>query len=121
MAHIFIIDDSPTEVRVLTGFLEKAGHRVSSAPSAEEGIDQVRRARPDLVIMDIIMPGMNGFQATRQLSRDAATSAIPVVMVTTKAMETDRIWALRQGAKAFMTKPVAEKELLGQIDGLLSA
>ncbi|HOV56944.1 MAG TPA: response regulator [Rhodanobacteraceae bacterium] len=119
MAHVLIIDDSPTDIRVLTTLLEKAGHRVSSAPNAEEGIPMVQREHPDLVIMDVIMPGMNGFQATRQLSRDAATSAIPILIVTTKSMETDRVWGLRQGAKDFLTKPVSEKDLLARINSLL--
>ena len=120
MAHILIIDDSPTDVRVFTTLLEKNGHRVSSAASAEEGIAAAKRERPDLVIMDVIMPGMNGFQATRTLSRDADTSAIPILIVTTKSMETDRVWGLRQGAKDFMVKPVAESELLGRIQKLLT-
>ena len=120
MAHILIIDDSPTDVRVFTTLLEKNGHKVSSAGSAEEGIAAAKRERPDLVIMDVIMPGMNGFQATRTLSRDADTSAIPILIVTTKSMETDRVWGLRQGAKDFLVKPVAEQELLGRINNLLS-
>jgi twitching motility two-component system response regulator PilH len=120
MAHILIIDDSPTDVRVFTTLLEKNGHQVSSAASAEEGIAAAKRERPDLVIMDVIMPGMNGFQATRTLSRDADTSAIPILIVTTKSMETDRVWGLRQGAKDFMVKPVAESELLGRIQKLLA-
>jgi twitching motility two-component system response regulator PilH len=120
MAHILIIDDSPTDVRVFTTLLEKNGHRVSSAGSAEEGIALAKRERPDLVIMDVIMPGMNGFQATRTLSREAETSAIPVLIVTTKSMETDRVWGLRQGAKDFLVKPVAEQELLARIQNLLA-
>ncbi len=119
MAHIFIIDDSPTDVRVFTTLLEKAGHRVSSAASAEEGIVAVKREIPDLVIMDVIMPGMNGFQATRDLSRDAGTGHIPILIVTTKTMETDRVWGLRQGARDFLTKPVDAKSLLSRIDNLL--
>ena len=120
MAHILIIDDSPTDVRVFTTLLEKSGHRVSSAASAEAGIALAKRERPDLVIMDVIMPGMNGFQATRTLSREAETSEIPILIVTTKSMETDRVWGLRQGAKDFMVKPVAEQDLLGRITKLLS-
>jgi len=121
MAHVLIIDDSPTDVRVFTTLLEKAGYRVSSAATAEDGIARVKRDRPDLVIMDVIMPGMNGFQATRQLSRDGDTSSIPILIVTTKSMETDRVWGLRQGAKEFMTKPVSEKDLLARIQSLLSS
>ena len=120
MAHILIIDDSPTDVRVFTTLLEKSGHRVSSAASAEAGIALAKRERPDLVIMDVIMPGMNGFQATRTLSRETETSEIPILIVTTKSMETDRVWGLRQGAKDFMVKPVAEQDLLARINKLLS-
>ena len=120
MAHILIIDDSPTDVRVFTTLLERAGHRVSSAGSAEQGIEMARRLRPDLVIMDVIMPGMNGFQATRALTRDPATQDVPVLIITTKSMETDRVWGLRQGARDFLTKPVGEKELLARIQNLLA-
>jgi twitching motility two-component system response regulator PilH len=119
VANILIIDDSPTDVRVFTTLLERAGHVVQSVGNAEEGIERVRAEQPDLVIMDVIMPGMNGFQATRTLSRDPATAGVPIVMISTKSMETDRVWGLRQGAKAFITKPVNEKELLACINDLL--
>lgn len=119
MAHIFIIDDSPTDVHVLVTLLERAGHEVSSVSNAEEGIERVRADQPDLIIMDVVMPGMNGFQATRTLSRDEGTKHVPIVMITTKSMETDRVWGMRQGAKAFITKPVNEKELLACINELL--
>ena len=119
MAKILIIDDSPTDVRVFTTLLEKAGYQVAAVNTAEEGIERVRVDLPDLVIMDVIMPGMNGFQATRTLTRDPATANVPIVMITTKSMETDRVWGLRQGARAFITKPVTEKELLACINDLL--
>jgi twitching motility two-component system response regulator PilH len=119
VANILIIDDSPTDVRVFTTLLERAGHRVDACSNAEDGIERVRVAHPDLVIMDVIMPGMNGFQATRTLTRDPETAAVPVVIITTKSMETDRVWGLRQGAKAFITKPVNERELLDCINQLL--
>ncbi len=119
MANILIIDDSPTDVRVFTTLLERAGHKVDSVNNAEEGIERVRAELPALVIMDVIMPGMNGFQATRTLTRDPVTKDVPIVMITTKSMETDRVWGLRQGARAFITKPVNEKELLACINDLL--
>ena len=119
MATILIIDDSPTDVRVFTTLLERAGHQVVAVSTAEEGIERVRADMPDLVIMDVIMPGMNGFQATRTLTRDPKTQSVPIVMITTESMETDRVWGLRQGAKAFITKPVNEKELLACINELL--
>ncbi len=121
MANILIIDDSPTDIRVFTTLLERAGHQIGAVSTAEEGIERVRSELPDLIIMDVIMPGMNGFQATRTLSRDPATAVEPIVMITTKSMETDRIWGLRQGARAFITKPVNEKELLSCINDLLSS
>jgi twitching motility two-component system response regulator PilH len=120
MPHILIIDDSPTEVEVFTRLLEKGGFRVSHANNAEDGIARVKRDRPDLVIMDVIMPGMNGFQATRTLSRDSETSNIPILILTTKSMESDRVWGLRQGAKDFLTKPVDSRDLISRINGLLN-
>ena len=119
MATILIIDDSPTDVRVFTTLLERAGYTVIAVSTAEDGIERVRAELPDLVIMDVIMPGMNGFQATRILTRDPVTAGVPIVMITTKSMETDRVWGLRQGARAFITKPVNEKELLASIKELL--
>lgn len=119
MATILIIDDSPTDVRVLTTLLERAGHQVAAVNSAEEGIECARNDLPQLIIMDVIMPGMNGFQATRTLTRDPQTQHVPIVMITTKSMETDRVWGMRQGARAFITKPVNEKELLACIHDLL--
>jgi twitching motility two-component system response regulator PilH len=119
VATILIIDDSPTDVRVFTTLLERAGHQVAAVSTAEEGIERVRADLPGLVIMDVIMPGMNGFQATRTLTRDPKTQDVPIVMITTKSMETDRVWGLRQGARAFITKPVNEKELLACINELL--
>jgi len=121
VANILIIDDSPTDVRVFTTLLERAGHQVAAVSTAEEGIERVRAEQPDLVIMDVIMPGMNGFQATRTLTRDPKTQHVPVVMITTKSMETDRVWGMRQGARAFITKPVNEKDLLACINDLLSS
>ncbi|MBN8736918.1 MAG: response regulator [Xanthomonadales bacterium] len=115
MAHILIIDDSPTDVKIFSGALERAGHKVTAVGTAEAGIAAAQKDRPDLVLMDVIMPGMNGFQATRSLTKDPQTSAIPVVIVTTKNMETDRMWGLRQGAKDVLVKPVSEKDLVANV------
>lgn len=119
MTRILIVDDSPTEVYVLKSMLEKHGYAISSAASGEEGLNKIREELPDLVLMDVVMPGVNGFQATRQLSRDPDTATIPVIIVTTKDQATDRIWGLRQGAKEYITKPVSESELVEKIHSVL--
>lgn len=121
MARILIVDDSPTDTRVLSTLLERGGHTVITSPNAEEGVARARSERPDLILMDVIMPGMNGFQATRTLSKDPETSAIPVIIVSTKNMETDRVWGLRQGAKDFVSKPPVERDLLARIQKLLGS
>ena len=115
MAKVLIVDDSPTETRKLTSLLEKNGHKVITAESGEAGVKKAKAELPSLVLMDIVMPGLNGFQATRQLSKAPETSAIPVIIVTTKNQETDRVWGMRQGAKAYLTKPIDETELLSAI------
>lgn len=120
MAHILIVDDSPTEVMMLSDIMRKGGHRVSTASTAAEGITLARDERPDLILMDIVMPEMNGFQATRSLSRDPLTAEIPVIIVTSKTMETDRAWGMRQGARDFVVKPVRERDLLERIGTVLA-
>jgi twitching motility two-component system response regulator PilH len=119
MARILIIDDSPTDTRVFSAVLERNGFSVLTAGTAEEGVEAARRELPDLVLMDVILPGMNGFQATRALSRDAATQHIPIIIVSTKNMETDRVWGIRQGAKDYLVKPPSERELINRINALL--
>ncbi len=120
MARVLIVDDSPTEIHVLKTMLEKNGFEIVSATSGEEGIEAAKAQKPDVILMDVVMPGLNGFQATRQLTRDPATSAIPVIIVTTKDQETDRVWGLRQGAKDYVTKPAQESDLVGKIKAVLA-
>jgi twitching motility two-component system response regulator PilH len=119
MAQILIVDDSPTEVHVLSTLLEKLGHTVSTADNGETGIAKAKAEKPDLILMDVVMPGMNGFQATRQLTKDAETAGIPIIIITTKDQETDRVWGLRQGAKDYLTKPVEESVLLDKVNSLI--
>ncbi len=119
MARILVVDDSPTETRAFVGILSGQGHEVLTAATGTDGLELARTQSPDLVLMDVVMPGVNGFQATRQLSRDEATRDIPVVVVSTKDQQADRIWAERQGARAYLTKPVAERDLLDVIERLL--
>lgn len=112
MARVLIIDDSPTETYKLTSMLEKSGHTVITAENGEAGVAMALKERPDLVLMDVVMPGLNGFQATRQLSKLPETANIPVIMVTTKGQQTDRVWGMRQGAKAYLSKPVTPDMLM---------
>ena len=119
MARILLIEDSPTDTAVLTRLLEKHGPKVLASGSAEDGIEVCKRELPDLVLMDVVLPGMNGFQATRALSREPTTKSIPVLIVSTKGMETDRAWGLRQGAKDYIVKPPSEDALIARIDQLL--
>lgn len=121
MTTVLIVDDSPTELHVLRTMLEKNGFDVSSANSGEEGIQKARSEKPDMILMDIVMPGMNGFQAAREITSNPETSSIPVIIVTTKDQETDRIWGLRQGAKDYITKPAIEKELVSKINNILAS
>ena len=120
MANVLIVDDSPTEVHVLTTILERNGFTVSVASSGEEGVEKAKEIIPDLVLMDVVMPGMNGFQATRQISKNESTAHVPVIIVTTKDQETDRVWGLRQGAKEYVTKPVEETELMAKIKSAMA-
>ncbi len=120
MARILIVDDSPTEVHVLRTMLEKHNYEVDSVDNAEAGIARAKESMPDIILMDVVMPGMNGFQATRAINRDPATQAIPVIIVTTKDQETDRVWGLRQGAKDYLTKPVSEDDLMQKINKALT-
>jgi len=112
MATVLIVDDSPTEMLQLVGLLEKNGYTVLAAESGERGVTIAKSEQPDAILMDIVLPGLNGFQATRQLNKARETEHIPVVMVTTKDQETDKVWGMRQGAKAYLTKPVSEKSLI---------
>lgn len=119
MARVLIVDDSPTETHKMSRILDKHGHEVITAESGEEGVEKAIATMPDVVLMDIVMPGLNGFQATRQLSKNAATSNIPVIIVTTKDQETDRLWGARQGAKGYLTKPVQDSTLMDAITEVL--
>ena len=121
MAKILIVDDSPTEVHVIQTILQKNGHEVVVAVTGEEGVVTAKEEMPDLVLMDVVMPGINGFQATRQLSKQTETANIPVIIVTTKDQETDKVWAMRQGAKDYMVKPVKEKTLIEHVNMALSS
>ena len=122
MARVLIVDDSPTEMYKLSCMLVKHGHQVLEAKNGADGVALASLKKPDVVLMDIVMPGLNGFQATRQLSKhtDPSISSIPIIIITTKDQETDKIWGARQGAKDYLTKPVDEETLIATLNKVLA-
>ncbi len=112
MATILIVDDSPTERKTMEDILSKEGHTIIQATNGEDGVIMAKDTKPDMILMDVVMPGINGFQATRQLTKHDVTGHIPVVIVTTKDQETDKLWGKRQGASNYLTKPIDRKLLL---------
>lgn len=121
MSVVLIIEDSPTDAHVYQKALEASGHRVLHAPNADVGVPMADMENPDVILMDIVMPGMNGFQATRQLHKQPSTRHIPIIMLSTKSQETDRIWALRQGATDYLVKPVPKPVLLDAVKAAVVA
>jgi twitching motility two-component system response regulator PilH len=115
---ILIVDDSPTERYFLSDILIKNGFSVSTAENGEEALLKIKADKPQLILMDIVMPGQNGFQVTRAITRDPETQDVPVIICTSKGQETDRIWGLRQGARDYIVKPVDPQELLAKIAAL---
>jgi twitching motility two-component system response regulator PilH len=115
MKKILLVDDSPTERHAIGEILAQGGYQVITADSGELGVEKARTEAPDLVVMDVVMPGMNGFQACKAITTGDETRHIPVILCTTKNQETDKIWGARQGAIDYVTKPVDAGELLGKI------
>ena len=120
MARILIVDDSPSQLLGIKRIVEKLGHQILTATDGAAGVEAAKAELPDLVLMDVVMPNLNGFQATRTLARDASTRHIPVILVTTKDQDTDRMWGMRQGAKAYITKPFSEDELSEVLERVFS-
>lgn len=121
MARILVVDDSATQMFTLKKILEKHGHEVITATDGAAGVETAKAELPELILMDVVMPKLNGFQATRQLTKNASTSHIPIILVTTKDQETDKIWGERIGAKRYVTKPVDEAFLIQNINELLES
>jgi twitching motility two-component system response regulator PilH len=120
MARILIVDDSPSQLLGIQRIVEKLGHETLTATDGAAGVEAAKAGMPDLVLMDVVMPNLNGFQATRTLKREATTKHIPVVLVTTKDQDTDRLWGMRQGAMAYITKPFSEDDLSEVIERVFS-
>lgn len=121
MARILVVDDSPTEAHQLVQALSRHGHQVLTANSGSDGIEVAEVELPDVILMDVVMPGVNGFQATRQLTRANATAHIPVIIVSSKDQAADRVWGERQGARAYLIKPVDDKNLMRAVNDVLAS
>ena len=120
MARILVVDDSPTETHRLVNALASHGHQVLTAATGTDGVSLAAAEQPDVILMDVVMPGINGFQATREITRSTSTSHIPVIIVSSKDQDADKVWGERQGACGYLTKPVDDKTLLTTVNGLLT-
>lgn len=120
MTTVLIVDDSPTERYNATRILERHGYDVEFTTDGESSLEKALEVKPDLILMDVVMPGMNGFQATRALSKNPETAGIPIIIVTTKDQETDKVWGLRQGARDYVVKPVKENDLISRVQAVLA-
>lgn len=119
MARIMVVDDSPADLQNLKSILQKGGYDVIEVASGQDSIAKAKAEKPDAIVMDVVMPGVNGFQATRSIAKDPDTSKIPIIVVSAKNQETDRVWALRQGAKEYVVKPVKDADLLAKVKQLI--
>ena len=119
MARILIVDDSPTETHQMVNTLARQGHQVLTAATGTDGISLASAEQPDIILMDVVMPGVNGFQATRQITRSGDTSHIPVIIVSSKDQDADKVWGERQGAVGYLTRPLDDKILISTVNGLL--
>ena len=121
MARILVVDDSPSETHKFADTLARHGHDVLTAASGVDGIELAGQEQPDVILMDVVMPGINGFQATRQITRNQGTSHIPVIIVSSKSQDVDRVWGERQGASGYLVKPVDDRTLIDTVNHILGA
>ena len=112
---ILVVDDSKTELHHLSDVLGKRGYTVRTAENGAEAMRRLEEEKPDLILMDVVMPGQNGFQLTRAITRDPRFSGVPVILCTSKNQETDKVWGMRQGARDYIVKPVNPDELIAKI------
>ena len=112
---ILLVDDSKTELHYLSDVLTKRGYKVRTAENGDDAMRRLGEDTPDLILMDVVMPGQNGFQLTRSITRDSRFTGVPVIMCTSKSQETDKVWGMRQGARDYIVKPVVADELIGKI------
>lgn len=116
--NVLVVDDSATDMHLLSEMLKRNGYVVMTASNGEEGVNRAKKDHPDAILMDIVMPGMSGFEATRTIARDPETAGIPIIICSTKSQETDKTWGLRQGAKDYLVKPIDEQVLVQKLKAL---
>ena len=116
---ILVVDDSPTELKIVTGALKNGGYRIVTAADGEEALLKAAQEKPDLMLLDVVLPKKNGFVVCRELKKAPETKDIKIILLTSKNQDSDRFWGMKQGADAYMTKPVAEAELLASVRGFL--
>jgi twitching motility two-component system response regulator PilH len=119
MAHILIVDDSPQDIETIKNILEAQGHQTSAAENGEQAIQKAKELQPDLILMDTIMPGLDGFKTTRKIAKNPETKYIPIVLVSSKSLESDRAWRLTSGGKEYLIKPVKADELVKMVNKIL--
>lgn len=119
MSTILVIEDSMTEMQVITSCLQRGGLSVQTATSSEEALTKINTQKPDAIILDVVLPGRSGFELCRDLKAEAKTSNIPVVLCSTKGSEMDKFWGMKQGADAYITKPIDQETLLHTVKQLL--
>jgi len=115
---VLVVDDSKTELLFLTDLLQKNGFAVKTAENADDAMRRLQEEQPDLILMDVVMPGQNGFQLTRAIARNPLYATVPIILCTSKNQETDRVWGMRQGARDYIVKPVNATELMAKISAL---
>lgn len=118
MAKVLVVDDSSTERKILVSYLEEIGVSIATAESGEEGITKIAEFKPDLIILDVVLPGKSGFEVCREIKANTATNSIPVIICSTKGSEMDKFWGMKQGADAYLPKPVDKQELFNTVKKL---
>jgi twitching motility two-component system response regulator PilH len=119
VARVLVVDDSATEMQRMVGCLSRHGHQVLTARNGADGVEMAQRAQPDVVLMDVVMPGVNGFKATRDIKRGDSTRHIPVIIVSSKSEPSDEAWGRRQGASGYIHKPFDERRLINELNRVL--
>ena len=116
---ILIVEDSPSELELMSHYLKDSGYNVIHATSAQEALEKASSEPLDAIITDVVMPGMSGFELCRSLKKNPATRKLPIVICSSKNLEIDRLWAMKQGADAYVTKPYTREQLLRAIKSVI--